>query len=142
MIYPILLYKNNRNILRRKSINIKKKLNILELINNMFDTMYNYNGIGLSAPQIGININLFIISINKMVIINPIIIKFGKKKYYKKEGCLSLPNYYVNVLRYKSILIEFYNEKWEKKKIKIKNLSSRIFQHEYDHLKGKLIIDY
>ncbi|WGH24748.1 MAG: peptide deformylase [Candidatus Shikimatogenerans bostrichidophilus] len=142
MIYPILLYKNNKNILRKISTNITKNLNIKELINNMFETMNYYNGIGLSAPQIGININLFIISRNKMVFINPKILKVSKKKIESKEGCLSIPNYYANILRYKTILIEFYNEKWVKYVIKFNKLLSIIFQHEYDHLQGKLIIDY
>ncbi|MDH3004353.1 MAG: peptide deformylase [Candidatus Shikimatogenerans sp. JK-2022] len=145
MIYPILLYnKNNKKKLRLKSTSISKYTNLLNLINNMFDTMYYYNGIGLSAPQIGLNIKLFIISIynKKKVFINPKILKISKKKIIYKEGCLSLPNIYKNVLRSKKIIIQYYNKYWVLKKKKIKNLFSIIYQHEYDHLFGKLILDY
>ncbi|WGH25297.1 MAG: peptide deformylase [Candidatus Shikimatogenerans bostrichidophilus] len=142
MIYPILLYKNK--ILRKKSKYIYKKPNLIELINNMYETMYYYNGIGLSAPQIGLNIRLFIIGINKlkMIFINPKIIKYSKKKIINKEGCLSIPNLYVPIIRNKSIYVKYYNYLWEKKYKKLKNLLAVIFQHEYDHLKGKLILDY
>ncbi|MDH3004470.1 MAG: peptide deformylase [Candidatus Shikimatogenerans sp. JK-2022] len=145
MILPLLLYnKNNKKILRNKSKNIlyKKKLN--KLIKNMFNTLFYYNGIGLSAPQIGKNIKLFIIYINKkkMIFINPKILNYNKKKILFKEGCLSLPNIYINVLRYKILKIQYYNKNWIKKIKIIKNLLSIVFQHEYDHLKGKLILDY
>ncbi|WGH28056.1 MAG: peptide deformylase [Candidatus Shikimatogenerans bostrichidophilus] len=144
MILPILLYNNKK--LRKKSKNIKKNhnLNLINIINNMFETMYFYKGIGLSAPQIGKNINLFILGINniKMIFINSKIIKFSKKKILNKEGCLSLPNIYVNIYRKKSIYIKYYNYKWEKKIINLYNIYSIIFQHEFDHINGKLIIDY
>ncbi|MDH3003795.1 MAG: peptide deformylase [Candidatus Shikimatogenerans sp. JK-2022] len=142
MILPILKYGNKK--LRKKCKNIKKKKIINKLINNMFDTMYYNNGIGLSAPQIGKNINLFIIGINnkKMVFINSKIINFNKKVILSKESCLSIPNIYVNIYRKKKILVKFYNKKWKKKIINLKNIYSIIFQHELDHINGKLIIDY
>ncbi|WGH26028.1 MAG: peptide deformylase [Candidatus Shikimatogenerans bostrichidophilus] len=142
MILPILLYKNKK--LRKINKNIKKNYNILNIINNMFDTMYFYKGIGLSAPQIGININLFIIGFNniKKIFINSKIIKYSKKKILSKEGCLSLPKININICRKKNIYVKYYNHKWEKKKKKIYDILSIIFQHEYDHIKGKLIIDY
>ncbi|WGH27056.1 MAG: peptide deformylase [Candidatus Shikimatogenerans bostrichidophilus] len=146
MILPIILYNNNNKILRKKSknINIKKKKKIINIINNMFDTMYFNNGIGLSAPQIGININLFILGINniKMTFINSKIINYSNKKILSKEGCLSLPDRYVNIYRKKNIYIEYYNSNFIKKKIKLYNIYSIIFQHEFDHINGKLIIDY
>ncbi|WGH25115.1 MAG: peptide deformylase [Candidatus Shikimatogenerans bostrichidophilus] len=144
MIYPILLYKKEKNKLRKRSKYIYNKPNLIELINNMYDTMYYYNGIGLSAPQIGLNIRLFIIGLNKlkMIFINPKIIKYSEKKIINKEGCLSIPNLYVPIIRNKIIYVKYYNSFWEKKKIKLKNLLSVVFQHEYDHLKGKLILDY
>ncbi|WGH24933.1 MAG: peptide deformylase [Candidatus Shikimatogenerans bostrichidophilus] len=145
MILPILLYnKKNRTILRKISKNIPRHTNLLKLINNMFKTMYYYNGIGLAAPQIGININLFVISIRneKKIFINPSIINYSKSKIISEEGCLSLPNVYIKIQRYKYILIKTYNIYWEIEFLKLSNMLSIIFQHEFDHLKGKLIIDY
>ncbi|WOX79086.1 peptide deformylase [Candidatus Shikimatogenerans bostrichidophilus] len=142
MILPILLYKNK--ILRNKNKNIKIKSNLNNIINNMFDTMYYYKGIGLSAPQIGKNINLFIISINnkKLIFINSKIKSYSKKKIISNEGCLSIPNIYVNIKRKKLINVEYYDNKWKKHKKIFNNYLSIIFQHEYDHIRGKLIIDY
>ncbi|WOX79343.1 peptide deformylase [Candidatus Shikimatogenerans bostrichidophilus] len=142
MILPIILYKNK--ILRKKNKNIRLKKNLNKIIKNMFETMYYYKGIGLSAPQIGKNINLFIISINnkKMIFINSKIIKYSKKKIISNEGCLSIPNFYANIKRNKLIKVEYYDNKWEKHNKIFKNNLSIIYQHEYDHIKGKLIIDY
>ncbi|WGH25574.1 MAG: peptide deformylase [Candidatus Shikimatogenerans bostrichidophilus] len=142
MILPILLY--NNPYLRKKSIKIKKNINLDNLINNMYDTMFYNLGVGLSAIQIGQNINLFIIGYHdeKKTIINPKIIKKSKETVYFKEGCLSIPNVIRKIKRHKNILVTYYNKKWIKKKEKLTNILSIIFQHEYDHLKGKLIIDY
>ncbi|WGH27568.1 MAG: peptide deformylase [Candidatus Shikimatogenerans bostrichidophilus] len=146
MILPIILYNNKKNkkILRNKNYNVKKHININNIINDMFETMIFNNGIGLSAPQIGININLFIIGINnkKMVFINSKIEKYSTKKVFSKEGCLSLPNFNKILKRKKYILAKYYDYKWKKHNKKIKKDLSIIFQHEYDHIKGKLIIDY
>ncbi|WGH26557.1 MAG: peptide deformylase [Candidatus Shikimatogenerans bostrichidophilus] len=146
MIFPILLYNNNINkkILRNKNNKIKKFLNLNNIINNMFETMFFYNGVGLSAPQIGININLFIISFykKKMIFINSKIKKYSNKNILSKEGCLSIPNKNIIINRKKYIYVKYYDNKWKKHNKKLKNFFSIIFQHEYDHIKGKLIIDY
>lgn len=150
MIYPILGYSNS--ILRKKSYNIKKNTNLNSIINNMFQTMNNANGIGIAAPQIGKNIKLFIININqyynnnfynyKKIFINPIIIKKYGKIINQKEGCLSIPNVLINISRKEKIKVRYFNEKWDKKEQKFNGIISRIIQHEYDHLNGVLHIDY
>ncbi|WGH25662.1 MAG: peptide deformylase [Candidatus Shikimatogenerans bostrichidophilus] len=142
MILPILLYGNKK--LRKKNIKIYNNKNIIKIINNMFDTMYFYKGIGLAAPQIGKNINLFIIGIKniKITVINPKIIKYSKKNIISKEGCLSLPNIYEKIVRKENILVKYYDYKWKKHIKKLYNILSIIFQHEYDHINGKLLIDY
>lgn len=150
MILPILKYnKKNIKILRKKSKNIiyynkKKKEKIKILIKKMFKTMYFYNGIGLAAPQIGKNIKLFVIGFKhiKISFINPKILLYSKKKIYSQESCLSLPNKNIKIKRFKFLKIEYIDNQWKKQKIKIYNMLSIIFQHEYDHLYGKLIIDY
>ncbi|MDH3005125.1 MAG: peptide deformylase, partial [Candidatus Shikimatogenerans sp. JK-2022] len=68
--------------------------------------------------------------------------EYSKKNIINKEGCLSIPNIYVNIIRKKVIHVEYYDSLWKKRRKKLKNLLSIIFQHEYDHLKGKLILDY
>jgi peptide deformylase len=154
MILPILIYGDP--ILRKKCISIFKNYPGLDkLIKNMFETMYKSKGIGLSAPQIGKNINLFIIDTSflkenkkfqikkfKKVFINPKILESSDKNYFDYEGCLSIPTIIEYLKRKPSILIEYFDENW-KKHVKIfKGIIGRIFQHEYDHLQGRLFIDF
>ncbi len=144
-ILKILTYPNK--ILRKKSNKIKKiTKKIKKNINNMFNTMYINNGIGLSGIQVNINKSIIIIDIfkkinSKLVFINPKIIK-KKKKIKSKEGCLSIPNKYLNIIRYKYLIFKAYNLKFKKKIYYVKNLLSICIQHEIDHINGKLIIDY
>lgn len=148
MILPILIY--NHPILRKKCIEITSSYPKLDkLISDMFETMHNAKGIGLAAPQIGINIRLFIIQNNKInnfffkkVFINPKIIKNYGKILPFKEGCLSIPDILEYVKRKSHILIEYYNENWKKNIEILDNFESRIIQHEYDHIEGKLFIDH
>ncbi|WP_185871236.1 peptide deformylase [Blattabacterium cuenoti] len=154
MILPIVLYGNP--ILRKKSIDIdlqnscKKEIN--RLIKDMFETIHKVQGIGLAAPQIGKNVRLFIVdtpfmegkNINtyKEVFINARILKINGKNYEFNEGCLSIPGVMEYVKRRSNILIEYYNHNWEKQKKYITGIRSRVIQHEYDHIEGKLFIDY
>ncbi|XBT18864.1 MAG: peptide deformylase [Candidatus Shikimatogenerans sp. AspAUS03] len=139
-----LIYYNNA-ILKKKSKNIKQNKKIKNIIKYMINTMNLNNGIGISAPQIGININLFLyknIYKNKYhIFINSNIIKYFGSIKNKIEGCLSIPNIKKKIKRYNSIIIEYRNLKWEKKKKIYSSNSSRIIQHEYDHIKGILFID-
>ncbi|ADE35386.1 peptide deformylase [Candidatus Karelsulcia muelleri DMIN] len=147
MILPIIIYGNS--FLRKKCIEIDKSYKDINfLINNMYDTMYQAKGIGLSAPQIGLSIRLFIIEYNnflkqkfKKVFINPIIIKKYGYNLISKEGCLSIPNIIENIKRKNNIIIEYYDENWKKYKQHFNGFLSIIIQHEYDHIEGKLFID-
>ncbi|WP_185864607.1 peptide deformylase [Blattabacterium cuenoti] len=159
MILPIILYGDP--ILRKKSIDIdlqnscKKKIN--RLIKDMFETIHKVKGIGLAAPQIGKNIRLFIVEIPtileeennniintyyKEVFINARILKIHGKNCEFNEGCLSIPGIMEYVNRKSDVLIEYYNYNWKKKKKYITGIRARVIQHEYDHLEGKLFIDY
>ncbi|XCC45333.1 MAG: peptide deformylase [Candidatus Shikimatogenerans sp. Ttur] len=139
-----LIYYNNP-ILRKKCFNIKKNSNLKKIINYMIFIMNINNGIGISAPQIGINFNLFIFqNIKKKkynIFYNSKIIKFFGKNKIKHEGCLSIPGIYKKIPRKNSILIKYYNNNWEKKIKTYSSYTSRIIQHEYDHIKGVLFID-
>lgn len=148
MILPILIY--NHPILRKKSIEITSSYPKLDkLISNMFETMYHAKGIGLAAPQIGINIRLFIIDsyiqknkfFLKKVFINPKLINNYGEIISFKEGCLSIPDILEYVKRKSHILIEYYNENWQKHIETLDSFESRVIQHEYDHIEGKLFID-
>ncbi len=138
-------------ILRQKSkevIKVSKK--IKNLVMDMLDTMYQYNGVGLAAPQIGENLRIFVIDvsdpsgpINPLVFINPKIIKkSGAINSY--EGCLSFPKAYTNVRRYKNIMVKALdiNGRTFIKEAKDGELLARAIQHEFDHLEGKLFIDH
>ena len=111
---------------------------ITDLVQDLFDTMYAQNGVGLAAPQIGVNLRVFVIDastkeepLEPMVFINPKIIKkSGAIK--SNEGCLSFPEAYTDVVRYKDIMVKATNE----------HLLARAIQHENDHLDGILFIDH
>ncbi|WP_185859465.1 peptide deformylase [Blattabacterium cuenoti] len=153
MVLPIILYGNP--ILRKKCVDIdfsfcKKKIN--QLIKDMFETIHQAKGIGLAAPQIGKNIRLFIIEtpyldgkdLNnyKEVFINAKILKIHGKEYKFNEGCLSIPGIMGNVKRKSNVLIEYYDHNWKKQKKTLTGMCARVILHEYDHLEGKLFIDY
>ena len=123
---------------------------ITDLINDLFDTMYAQNGVGLAAPQIGENVRIFVIDVstgneplNPMVFINPKIIKkSGAIK--SNEGCLSFPEAYTDVRRDKNVMVKALNEKGKPFVLEAKDgtLLARCIQHENDHLDGILFIDH
>lgn len=132
--------------LRNKSVPIKKFDNeLLSLVNDMFDTMYDAKGVGLAAPQIGINIRLSVIDVTpdksrQIVIANPQIIESSGETVFQ-EGCLSVPGAYDNVTRATKVKVKAQNEHGEFFEIEAEGLLSECLQHEIDHLNGKLFID-
>lgn len=133
----------NWHILRAKNIDVKIENPFLgQLIADMFETLDNYGGVGLAAPQVGHNLNLFIIKAEnfKEVFINPEI-RLSGLRTQKHEACLSFPNMNIPVDRLEKVEIKYTNKDWQIKIAKFDNSLSTIIQHEYDHLKGKLIID-
>ncbi len=123
---------------------------ITELVQDLLDTMYAKNGVGLAAPQIGENVRVFVIDVstNKeplkpMVFINPKIIK-KSGAIVSNEGCLSFPEAYTDVRRYKNILVKATNEHGKSFVMEAKDgtLLARAIQHENDHLDGVLFIDH
>ncbi len=151
MIYPIVAYGDT--VLRKKASNITPEYEGLnELIANMWETMYESNGVGLAAPQIGKSINLFVVDATPMedpnyktfkrVFINAEIIEeFGEKWDYE-EGCLSIPNVRDNVKRYSDIAIRYWDENFVEHEEEINGMPARVIQHEYDHIKGILFVDH
>jgi peptide deformylase len=152
MILPVEIY--GSPILRKVSQNIEKDYDNLDLlIANMHETMYNAEGVGLAAPQIGKNIRLLVIDASPMkeddpsleffkkVIINPTIIEESGEVWSFNEGCLSLPEIREDVKRKSNILIEYYDEHFNYHKESYSGIQARVLQHEYDHLQGILFID-
>ncbi len=157
MILPIHLY--GSPVLREVAKNINRDYpNLSGLIENMFETLHEAEGIGLAAPQIGIPIRLFIIDISVMdtensfeelkdmpktkIFINAQITERYGDMVVHEEGCLSLPNISEAVPRHDSIKIEYLDENFEPHTDEYSGYFARIIQHEYDHIDGKLFTDH
>ena len=118
----------------------------VDLIHNMKTVMYNNNGIGLAANQVGYNRRIFIIDVSNeknspQVFINPVIEKQAKEKLTEGEGCLSCPGKFVDVRRPIYVGLKWFCEHGEEQYKTFYNLPARVVQHEMDHLNNKLIID-
>lgn len=129
--------------MRQTTSDIPKFKDVKELVSEMFDTMYAANGIGLAAPQIGLSESIFIIEVErvKKTFINPKIID-SKGLCSCQEGCLSIPKFNAAVNRPSDILIEYFDDNWDHQQSNFDGMLARVILHEYDHLKGKLFIDY
>lgn len=114
-----------------------------ELTADMFQTMLEKDGIGLAAPQIGEGIRLIVVNTKegKLFLFNPKITKKSLLKDWDEEGCLSVPMYFGEVKRHRSIACSFMDETGERRKVKAHGLLARVLQHEIDHLDGVLFID-
>ena len=156
MILPI--YVQGADVLRKESVDITSEYpDIKKIIENMFDTMYGADGIGLAAAQVGKPLNLFIIDLTEFegdeqmpnnnpdlttkVFINPKIVKHGAELCSFKEGCLSVPGINENVERPETITIEYLDENFQPHTDTFTGMWSRVVQHEYEHLCGKLFVD-
>jgi len=151
MIYPVTVYGDP--ILRKKTEPITKEFKDLKVfIQNMFDTMYASDGVGLAAPQVGQAVRIFILDSTstddeepegiKKAFINPQILeKFGDE-WVMNEGCLSLPEIREDVQRPESIRIKYLDEDFNEHEDTYSGFNSRVIQHEYDHLDGILFVDY
>ena len=116
---------------------------IRELIDDMFDTMYEANGVGLAAPQVGIRKRIVVVDVtgeDPVALINPVILEAdGEQTGY--EGCLSVPDKTGIVTRANHVIVEAYNENMEKFTIEAEELMARALQHEIDHLDGVMYVD-
>ena len=137
-------------LLRQVSKPVEKvNTEIQKLMRDMLETMYSANGIGLAAIQIGVPKNLIVIDLltkekkkNPMFFVNPKILKKSSKMTKYEEGCLSIPNLFAEVQRPSECEIEYLDYEGKKKILKATGLLATCIQHEIDHLKGILFIDY
>ena len=132
-------------ILKKKSREIEKideKLQVL--IDDMIDTMHEYNGVGLAAVQVGILKRLIVIDLyddkGPIAMINPVIIK-EKGEQECEEGCLSFPNQFAKIIRPAEVTVEYTDRDGKKVKLKAKELLAQAISHEVDHLNGEVFID-
>ncbi len=159
MIFPIVAYGDP--VLRRETEIITKEYPKLdELLNNMFETMYEARGIGLAAPQVGASVRLFIVDATpfeddedlseeeqkfvssfKRVFINARILEETGDEWAFNEGCLSIPDVREDVFRQPNIVMEYEDENFKKHIETFSGIVARIIQHEYDHIEGILFTD-
>ena len=119
-----------------------------DLSEKMFDAMKKYGGIGLSANQVGLPFNMFVLGDHpelekglKMTCFNPMIISASADQVMMKEGCLTFPFVFLNISRPRKVTVKYEDENGDLKEGHLDGMFSRIFQHEYDHMLGKTFVD-
>lgn len=151
MIYPIVMYGDP--VLRQRAKDIKPGTDLKQLVDDMYETMHAASGIGLAAPQIGKSIRLFVVDGTsleeepgmetfKKVFVNPEILKEDGTAWEFEEGCLSIPNIREKISRKGKLKIKYFDENWTAYEEEYDGMKARIIQHEYDHIEGKLFVDY
>lgn len=141
-------------VLKRAAKTIEENSDELQsLIDNMFETMYNAQGVGLAAPQVGVSIRVFVVDTLqtlkkgeegegvKDAFINPQIDTFIGEDEAFEEGCLSIPEIRENVMRPEAVAVKYLDREFQPKEMEIDGLLARVFQHEFDHLEGILFTD-
>lgn len=140
------IYKLGEDILREKTEKITEFDDALRvLVDAMFETLDEADGVGLAGPQVGVPKSLFIVSIPdeniKTVFINPQIVETSLETGPYEEGCLSIPGQYFTVIRPLQVTVQAQDIKGKPFTVHAKKLFARVIQHEMDHLEGKLFID-
>lgn len=151
MVYPIVMYGDA--VLRKKATVIETGTDVKQLVLDMFETMEAAHGIGLAAPQIGKSVRMFVVDGTSMeeepdlrdfkkTFINAQVLDEFSDPWDFEEGCLSIPNIREKISRKGKIRIRYYDENWALHEEEFDGMKARIIQHEYDHIEGKLFIDY
>lgn len=151
MILPIYVY--GAAVLTQIAVPVKEDSpEIRQLVADMFDTMYNADGVGLAAPQVGHSLRIFVVDVSaayedsepgqyKKAFINPIILERTESLEEASEGCLSVPDIQIDVKRSEGVLVEYLDENFQAHKEWFHGFYARAVQHEYDHLDGVVITD-
>ncbi|MEO1790763.1 MAG: peptide deformylase [Cyanobacteria bacterium J06629_19] len=146
---PLSIHYLGDRVLRQPAKRVAKVDNSLrDLVRKMLQTMYSEDGIGLAAPQVGVNKQLLVVDADPenaaappLVLINPKIIKYSDTLATGQEGCLSIPGVYLDVVRPEGIEVSFKDESGRPQKMKANDLVARVIQHEMDHLSGVMFVD-
>lgn len=157
MIHPILAYGDPILKLKASKISLEETNDLATLIKDLWETMYNANGVGIAAPQIGISKAIFVADFSffkeeenfkedelinmQQVFINPEIINETGNDSTYPEGCLSIPNISENVIRKEKLKINFLDKNLESQQMICTGIIARVIQHEFDHLQGILFTD-
>ena len=160
MIYPIVAYGDP--VLRKVTVDIDKSYDVKKLSEDMFETMYNAKGVGLAAPQIGLNLRMFVVDGRpfnegedmkerdkdpslidfKKIFINAEILEEDGDDWAFEEGCLSIPDVREDIYRPEYVTIRYFDVDWNEHTEEYEGLAARIIQHEYDHIDGILFTDH
>ena len=160
MIYPIVAYGDP--VLRKVTVDIDKSYDVKKLSEDMFETMYNAKGVGLAAPQIGLNVRMFVVDGRpfnegedmkerdkdpslidfKKIFINAEILEEDGDDWAFEEGCLSIPDVREDIYRPEYVTIRYFDVDWNEHTEEYEGLAARIIQHEYDHIDGILFTDH
>lgn len=152
MILPVYLY--GQPVLRKEAEDVPKDYpELKQLVENMFETMYNADGVGLAAPQVGLSLRLLVIDADvmgddfpeckgfKRAMINPDIVEESEEEISMEEGCLSLPGVHEKVSRAQKIRVKYFDQNWEEHDEVVEGFAARVVQHECEHLEGHVFID-
>jgi peptide deformylase len=161
LVFPIVAY--GHPVLRKVAKDIKPDYpGLPKLIDDMWETMYSSAGVGLAAPQINKDIRLFVVDTAQMfngmkeqekedypdapgikeVFINAHVVELDGEEWSYNEGCLSIPKIREDIFRHETVTLEYVNADFEPQEKTFTGLSARVILHEYDHIEGKLFIDY
>src|SRR6478672_1131174 len=161
MILPIVAY--GHPVLRTVATEIDNTYpDLPKFVEDMWETMYASNGVGLAAPQVNKNIRLFVMDSAqifankekdeedkypdapgiKQLFINPKVVELHGDDWVYNEGCLSIPKIREDIYRAEEVTLEFQDENFQKHTKRFNGVTARIILHEYDHIEGKLFIDY
>ena len=153
MILPIFLYGTDELRETAKEADLSDKEGITTLVNDMYETMRHADGCGIAAPQVGRLLRILIVDGSdlsdvydylkdfKRIMINPVLVEESEETETFQEGCLSLPNLHLDVVRPAKIKVRYYDENFELKEEAFDRFACRMVQHELDHLDGKMFVD-
>lgn len=146
---PLQIHYLGERVLRQPAKRVAKvDQKIRQLVQQMLQTMYSADGIGLAAPQVGVNKQIIVIDCEPdnpenppLILINPVIKIYSSSTCDGQEGCLSIPGVYLDVKRPEAIEVAYKDENGRPKTLKATELLSRAIQHEMDHLNGVMFVD-
>lgn len=152
MILPVYLY--GQPVLRKEAEEVPMDYpDLKQLVANMFETMYNADGVGLAAPQVGLSLRLLVIDADvmgddfpeckgfKRAMINPVFLEKSEDEVLMEEGCLSLPGVHEKVARSAKVRVKYLDEDLKEHEETVEGFAARVVQHECEHLEGHVFID-
>ena len=140
MILPVYLY--GQPVLRKEAEEVPMDYpDLKQLVANMFETMYNADGVGLAAPQVGLSLRLLVIDADVMGDDFPVFLEKSEEEVSMEEGCLSLPGVHEKVARSAKVRVKYLDEDLKEHEETVEGFAARVVQHECEHLEGHVFID-